>query len=103
MTGQNLIALMRQERNQARLEIAGGELDNNIPDQLPVPISNNLNIPKVTGAPSVPGSLAGSPYQGIVPPNLDVFNITPTITPSIYTPEEASGVVEECNCECWQN
>lgn len=101
--GQSIIGMMREARNTARLGLAGGELDNNIPSTLPQTEQNGLGIPKVTGAPTTLGSLAGSPYQNLVPPTLDVFNTTPTITPSIYTPAEASAEVDLCNCDCWQN
>lgn len=102
-TGQSLIGMMRESRNQARLELAGGQLDNNIPDVIPEVATNNLGLDKATGAPNTPGSLAGTPFQSLVPPSLDVFNITPTIAPSIYTPGQASDEVELCNCDCWQN
>jgi len=102
-TGQSLIGMMRETRNQARLELAGGQLENNIPDVLPEVAVNNLGLDKATGAPNTPGSLAGTPFQSLVPPSLDVFNITPTIAPSIYTPGQASDEVELCNCDCWQN
>ena len=100
--GQSIVGMMREARNTVRLGLAGGELDNNIPSTLPQTEQNGLGIPKVTGAPTTLGSLAGSPYQNLVPPSLDVFNTTPAITPSIYTPAEASVEVDLCNCDCWQ-
>jgi len=40
--GLSMVAMMRQERNQARLTITGIPLDNNIPDTLPIDVQKEL-------------------------------------------------------------
>lgn len=101
--GQSLIALMRESRNAYRLGLAGGILDNNISNQVPVTVGNGLGIPRVTGASTVPGSFAGSSATNLVPPNLDIFNISATpLLPSTLTPEEAIDQVVRDNCTCWE-
>jgi len=189
--GQSLVAQMRQERNQARLEKAGIPLDNNIPDKLnpivakilqangTVPLANPLagvpvdtgcgpftspsllyvitdgqtitptpagyynqaddnyyavnqvsndysvygnmlteqdcnapiivgplypvgpGLPEDDGSPKVPGSLAGTTYPDIIPPNLDTSFTSGTLTPSDYSVDEAIDEVIKCNCDCW--
>lgn len=189
--GQSLVAQMRQERNQDRLERAGIQLDNNIPDKLnpvaakilqangTVPLANPLagvpadticgpyttpsiltvivdgdiafpvptgyynqvddtfyvvnqvadsstiygnmltvpnctdpvvvgpvipigpGTPEETGSPMIPGSLADSEYQNLVPPNLNTAYTGGTLTPSNYSVDEAIDEVIKCNCDCW--
>jgi hypothetical protein len=189
--GQSLVAQMRQERNQDRLERAGIQLDNNIPDKLnpvaakilqangTVPLANPLagvpadticgpyttpslltvivdgdiafpvptgyynqvddtfyvvnqvadsstiygnmltvpnctdpvvvgpvipigpGTPEETGSPMIPGSLADSGYQDLVPPNLNTSYTGGTLTPSNYSVNEAIDEVIKCNCDCW--
>lgn len=189
--GQSLVAQMRQERNQDRLEKAGIQLDNNIPDKLdpvvakillangtvplatprasvpadtvcgpyttpslltviidgdiavPVPsgyynqvddtfytvdkvanaysvYGNMLTVPNCTdpvivgdlvpvgpglpedlGGPKVPGSLASSDYQDLVPPNLSTNFAGGSIISSNYSVNEAIDEVIKCNCDCW--
>lgn len=189
--GQSLVAQMRQERNQDRLEKAGIQLDNNIPDKLdpvsakillangtvplanqrasvpadttcgpyttpslltviidgdiavPVPAGyynqvddtfysvgqvanaysvygNMFTVPNCTdpvvvgdlvpvgpglpedlGGPRVPGSLADSDYQDLVPPNLSTNFAGGSIIPSNYSVNEAIDEVIKCNCDCW--
>jgi hypothetical protein len=101
VSGQSIIAFMREKRNANRLGITGGVLDSDVPDSIPTPPTNRLDTPKVTGAASTPGSLAGSQYQDIIPSNLDIFNITGPIMSSILTPSEAVEAVTTCNCDCW--
>lgn len=189
--GQSLVAQMRQERNQDRLEKAGIQLDNNIPDKLdpvtakillangtvplanprasvpadttcgpyttpslltvivdgdiaiPVPAGyynqvddtfysvgqvanaysvygNMFTVPNCTdpvvvgdlvpvgpglpedlGGPRVPGSLADSDYQDLVPPNLSTNFAGGSIISSNYSVNEAIDEVIKCNCDCW--
>ena len=101
--GRSIIGLMREIRNAYRVMLAGGILDNDISNRLPTLYVNNLGIPKATGL-AVPGSLAGSPEVNLIPPNLDVYTYKPTtVTPSIYTPNQAIDEVIRCNCDCWDN
>lgn len=101
--GRSIIGLMREIRNAYRVMLAGGILDNDISNRLPTLYVNNLGIPKATGL-AVPGSLAGSPEVTLIPPNLDVYTYKPTtVTPSIYTPNQAIDEVIRCNCDCWDN
>jgi hypothetical protein len=191
--GQSLVAQMRQERNQSRLEKAGIPLDNNIPDRLnpiaakilqangTVPLANPLagvpadtncgpyttpslltvivdgdiaipvptgyynqvedmffvtdqntapgainiygnmftvpnctdpvvvgptqpvgpGLPEDDGSPYIPGSLAGSDYQDLIPPNLNTNYTGGTLTSSSYSVDEAIDEVIKCNCDCW--
>ena len=101
--GQSLIATMRETRNASRLGLIGGELDNDISDQLPLESSNGLGIQRVTGESQAPGSFAGSPETNLIPQNLDIFNISSTILPSVFTPDQAATNVIDCNCDCWDN
>jgi hypothetical protein len=189
--GQSLVAQMRQERNQDRLEKAGIQLDNNIPDRLnpvvakilqangTVPLANPLagvpadtncgpyttpsllsvsvdgntavptpagyynqvddtfynvgqvadsysvygnmltvpnctdpvvvgdlvpigpGLPEDTGGPRVTGSLAGSDYQELIPPNLNTNYTGGSLISSGYSVNEAIDEVIKCNCDCW--
>ena len=191
--GQSLVAQMRQERNQDRLEKAGIQLDNNIPDRLDpivakilqangtVPLANPLagvpadtncgpyttpsfltvivdgdiaiptptgyynqvedmffvtdqntapgainiygnmftvpnctdpvvvgpiqpvgpGLPEDGGGPYVPGSLAGSDYQDLIPPNLNTNYTGGSLISSSYSVSEAIDEVIKCNCDCW--
>lgn len=191
--GQSLVAQMRQERNQLRLEKAGIQLDNNIPDKLnpvvakilqangTVPLANPLagvpadtscgpyttpsimavitdgetllaqpkgyynqnddtfyttqqtsdpnaysiygnmltvenctdpvvvgpvlpigpGTPEEIGGPVVPGSLGSSPYQDLIPVNLNTNYTGGTLISSDYSVDEAIDEVIKCNCDCW--
>lgn len=158
--GQSIIAMMRQERNQARLVEVGIPLDNNIPGQLdpmttklliangtvvtatgttpmsnmyPEPVAmglydasddnyyltnltafdgtstqldiNNtqLIVPELLskGAAIEPGSLAGSNYQNLVPPQLNTAYTSDILPSSVYSVAEAIEQVVKCNCDCW--
>jgi len=75
-------------------------------NNLPAPDSNNvapnpalLSLPIVTGAPTTPGSLAGSPYTTLIPDNLSVLNVLSL--PSLMTPSQAVAHITVCNCDCW--
>ena len=100
--GQSLIALMREIRNAYRLGLTGAELDNDISDEIPV-TSTGVGIDKVTGATDVPGSFAGSDETTLIPPEVDIFIISPEITAPPVTPEEALEEVILCYCDCWDN
>lgn len=55
----------------------------------------------VTGKPMVPGSLGGSPYQNIFPPQLSIPYISGIVTSPTYTVADAIDEVVRCNCDCW--
>jgi hypothetical protein len=99
--GQSIVAAMRETRNAKRLGFVGGVLDNDIPDVIPTAPVNGLGITRVTGAAIVPGSFAGSPETNLIPSNLDIFNISSVLLPSVVTPENAVEQVIFCNCDCW--
>jgi len=155
-TGQSMIGLMRESRNQARLSLAGIPMNNNIPDSLsnsesseliangtlgqtnpdspgipaypnkPVNVNNVCNDnssgeylapkgyydPATTdyiidnsavdfGTPVVPGSLAGSPYIELVPPELNTLYTSNVLLPASPSIAEAIDQVITCNCDCW--
>lgn len=81
--GQSMVAMMRQDRNQARLSALGIELDNNIPDKLPyeqqkVLIANGT-LPTGGTNPNIPaGAITPPPDTPFTPPTT-----TPIATPVI--------------------
>lgn len=117
--GNSLLASMREARNAKRLGYTGGILDNvidTIPLVLPrvtgtttasspIPGYNNCSnlnqVPIVTGAATVPGSLAGSPETTLIPTNLSIL-IEPNCE-SVLVPTQAVEDVILCNCDCWEN
>jgi hypothetical protein len=123
--GQSIVALMREFRNQVRLAEAGIPIDNTIPSTLnrkdtailianspsnfkPYgyynPATENYIVngsPVPIGRPIVLGSLAGSQYTNIVPPELNTLYTSNTLLPSTYSPQEALDEVVRCNCDCW--
>jgi hypothetical protein len=101
--GQSIVATMRETRNAKRLGFVGGVLDNDIPDVIPTAPVNGLGITRVTGAAIVPGSFAGSPETNLIPSNLDIFNISSVLLPSVVTPQDAVEQVIFCNCDCWSD
>jgi hypothetical protein len=102
--GQSLIALMREIRNANRLGLCGLELDNNISNsQTVTPQTSIGNVTRVTGASNIPGSFAGSPETDLVPFNLDIFNISTSVSVPTQTPSQALQEVIDCNCDCWDN
>jgi hypothetical protein len=44
-----------------------------------------------------------SPWTTLVPPTIDLINITPIVKPSIITPSQAIEEVILCNCDCWDH
>jgi hypothetical protein len=64
--------------------------------------ANLNNVPiAATGAPIVPGSLAGSPYSKILPPTLNALYTSPVLLPGSPTVQQAIDDVITCNCDCW--
>ena len=101
--GKSIIAAMREARNAKRLGLAGGVLDNDVPDDKPIVPSGNLSVPKVTGAALEPGSFAGSNETSLIPSNLDIFDISSNVIVHINTVEAAAQEVIDCNCDCWDD
>lgn len=60
--GQSVVGMMRQERNQDRLQQVGIELDNNIPDRLSVQLQRML----MTNG-TIPGAVDGVPSESGTP------------------------------------
>jgi hypothetical protein len=69
------------------------------------PISENYLIdgqPVGTGDAVAPGSLAGSPYQKLILPNLNNIYASRILLPSVPTIQQAIDDVIRCNCDCWE-
>jgi hypothetical protein len=60
-----------------------------------------IGTPAETGSPAIPSSFAGSPYTNALPANLNSALVSGTLTPSIYSVQEAIDEVIRCNCDCW--
>jgi len=65
-------------------------------------------VPSQDGSPavytaggSIVKSFSGSPYSNLLPPNLNSPLVSGTLTPSIYSVQEAIDEVIRCNCDCW--
>ncbi len=118
--GNNTIGAMREARNKVRLGLTGAVQDNNVnsiaetqlprptnltTSALPIPDFSNCtklqNIPIVTGAPTTPGSLAGSSETMLIPNNLSIL-VEPNCN-SVLTVDQAIEQVVLCNCDCWDN
>ena len=76
--------------------------------QVPNPITpitgakpTSPGTPLPLGQPIVPGSLGGSPYQNLIPPQLSVPFTSGILSPSTYSVPEAINEVIRCNCDCW--
>jgi len=54
-----------------------------------------------TGGAVEPGSLSGSPYSNLIPPNLNTLYTSGILLPASQTPTEAIGEVTVNNCDCW--
>jgi hypothetical protein len=93
-SGQSIVGLMRQERNQDRLNLVGIELDNNISTIIAIP--NQLTATIIQ---NIPGSL-NNPIN-IVPPNLDTIVTNSVLLNSQPTIAQAIEDVIACNCDCW--
>ena len=48
-----------------------------------------------------PGSLGGSPYVGVIPPNVNTSFTSSQLIPSTVTPGAALGEIIINNCNCW--
>ena len=80
----------------------------NVPSEL-VPITETPTLlptgrpatPVDTGGPKVPGSLAKSPYQNLIPPQLSTLFTSDVLLPAQYSVAEAIEHVIDCNCDCW--
>ena len=57
--------------------------------------------PVDTGGPKVPGSLAKSPYQKLIPPQLNTLFTSDVLLPAQYSVVDAIEQVIDCNCDCW--
>jgi hypothetical protein len=71
----------------------------NVPGVQNVP--GNIGVPVDTGGPLVPGSLAKSPYQNLIPPQLNTLFTSDVLSPAQYSVPEAIEQVIDCNCDCW--
>lgn len=89
--GQSTIAMMRQERNQARLQLLGIEQDNNIPDQL-----SEEELKQLTTNGTLLGAIPGTGIPGLLGeytlpawPTVTLNNTDVTPQPAgIYVPED---------------
>lgn len=106
VTGQSIVGMMRENRNQARLNLVGIPLDNNIPDTVPLnaadaapayPADTNP-IPAVEPI-VIPGSLA-EPVN-IIPIPLNTIDNSSVLLPSVPSIAQAINDVITCNCDCW--
>jgi hypothetical protein len=57
--------------------------------------------PVDTGGPKAPGSLAKSPYQNLIPPQLSTLFTSDVLLPAQYSVPDAIEQVITCNCDCW--
>lgn len=62
---------------------------------------NGIGTPLDTGGPAAPGSLAESPYQQLIPVNLNPYYTSGILLPATYSVAEAIDQVITCNCDCW--
>jgi len=60
-----------------------------------------LAEPVDTGGPLVPGSLAKSPYQNLIPPQLNTLFTSDVLLPAQFSVPDAIEQVIDCNCDCW--
>ena len=66
------------------------------------PLFGGIGQPVDTGSVSEPGSFAGSLYQGLIPPELNVIYTSGVLLPATPTIQSAIDEVVACNCDCWQ-
>ena len=118
--GTNLIASLREVRNAQRLNLMGGQLDNDVvklPLVLPKASSQVANITLlhpdgsivpgnvtiVSGTTTVPGSTGGTTASTLIPNNLSITNLVNNgLTVPILSPTTAVHDVTLCNCDCWE-
>jgi hypothetical protein len=105
-TGQSIVGMMRENRNQSRLNLVGIPLDNNIPDTVPLNAADAAPAyPADTTtivAPNpivIPGSLA-EPVN-IIPIPLNTIDNSSVLLPSVPSIAQAINDVITCNCDCW--
>lgn len=106
VTGQSIVGMMRENRNQSRLNLVGIPLDNNIPSDVPLNASDAAPAyPADTTtivAPTIiviPGSLA-EPVN-IIPIPLNTIDNSSVLLPSVPSIAQAINDVITCNCDCW--
>jgi hypothetical protein len=87
--GQDLAGPNITQVNDVIIPIAGG--------YTPQGDCNVINL----GQPIVPGSLAGNPYQNLIPPQLSVPFMSGILSSPTYSVPEAIDEVVRCNCDCW--
>jgi hypothetical protein len=65
--------------------------------------NTNYNGPEIldTGITNVPGSLASSPYQKVIPPNLNTIYSSKQLSNGTYNVDDALAKVTIENCNCW--
>jgi hypothetical protein len=97
-SGDTIIGYMRECRNTARINSAGGLQDNEI--EVPIRINTNGDTIAKPNATAVLGSLAGNNESNLIPPNLDIYNMS-HLSGNPLTVKEAIENVIECNCDCW--
>lgn len=131
VSGQSIVAVMRQLRNESRLNLLGistnayipGEptraersqlIANNPANTAAEPIGQlvgdkysitdgQYESPRVApDGSAVDGSFGGSPYTELIPPELNTLYTSAQLRPSTYSVEQARTEVEKCNCDCWQ-
>ena len=118
--GTNLIASLREVRNAQRLNLMGGQLDNDVvklPLMLPKVSSQVANITLlhpdgsiapsnvtiVSGTTTVPGSTGGTTASTLIPNNLSITNLVNNgLNVPILSPTTAVKDVTLCNCDCWE-
>ena len=66
------------------------------------PLFGGIGQPVDTGSVSEPGSFAGSPYQGLISPELNVIYTSGVLLPATPTIQSAIDEVVSCNCDCWE-
>lgn len=73
------------------------------PDTDEYVITNGVlaNRPLDTGLAGVPGSLAGTSYSDLIPPELNSIYSSKQLSNAVYSVTEALDEVERCNCDCW--
>jgi hypothetical protein len=78
-----------------------GTIGSNIGSTIGSPLTGSPFVPVDTGGPKVPGSLAKSPYQTLIPPQLNTLFTSDVLLPAQYSVPEAIEQVIDCNCDCW--
>jgi hypothetical protein len=94
-----------QQTNSAGMTVTPNQYGNYDPATNTYYITNpafgGTGQPVDTGQVVEPGSLAGSPYQGLIAPELNVMYASGVLLPSTPTVQDAITDVVRCNCDCW--